>query len=99
MAVHRVGNTLLVDNFRADHVEVGMQGSKFKGLVDSGELPQVGNVLRLFYLSLLWTHVSTYIRLIFVSGFTLSPLECEELLASCFDFWLHVVCTLILNVL
>ena len=45
MAVHRVGNTLLVDNFRADHVEVGMQGSKFKGLVDSGELPQVGNVL------------------------------------------------------
>ena len=41
MAVHRMGNTLLIDNFRADHVQVGMQGRKFKGLVDSGGLPQV----------------------------------------------------------
>lgn len=41
MAVHRMGNTLLIDNFKAEQVEVGMQGGKFRGLVNSGVLPQV----------------------------------------------------------
>ena len=41
MAVHRMGNTLLIDNFRTDHMEVGMQGGKFRRLVHSGGLPQV----------------------------------------------------------